>query len=174
MVSEADIEKFLEKLPEVIKKNPELAYKFYRVLKEEFATIAALRDFMEQSNRQFQELLQSVKEGFKRMDERFEAVDKRFEAIDKRFEASDKRFEALINEMNQRFDAVDKRFEASDKRFEALINEMNQRFDAVDKRFDVIATELMKIKVGIGTLGRKAGDEASIFLRWRKRASMMS
>lgn len=62
-----------------------------------------------------QSLVESKREGFRRMDERFEAVDRRFETVDRRFED-------LIGQMNTRFEAVD-------RRFEDLIGQTNSRFN---------------------------------------------
>ena len=48
-------------------------------------------------------LIETMQQGFMRMDQRFQAVDKRFEAVDKRFED-------LYQNMNARFEDVNRRF----------------------------------------------------------------
>lgn len=55
-------------------------------------------------------IVESIKEGFRRMDERFAAVDRRFESADQRFEESQK--------------SIDKRFEDMQKHFDKRFNMM--------------------------------------------------
>ena len=55
-------------------------------------------------------IVESMRDGFMRMDVRFESVDKRFEDLisqmNTRFESVDKRFEDLISHMNSRFNMM--------------------------------------------------------------------
>jgi len=62
------------------------------------------------------ELSQTIKEGFAKVDKRFELVDKRFEQVDKRFEK------------------VDQRFEQVDQRFVCLEGQIKQGFERLDDR----------------------------------------
>jgi len=63
--------------------------------------------------------IQSMHDGFARMDKRFEQMDKRFEEMNDKFE---KRFEAV----DKRFGQIDKRFEQVDTRLENLSRRMFQ------------------------------------------------
>ena len=78
-------------------------------------------------------VVDSMREGFRRMDDRFEAVDKRFEAMDKRFDDligyMNKRFEAVDRRFGDQNDMMNARFAASDRRFDDLIGQMNSRFN---------------------------------------------
>jgi len=62
------------------------------------------------------ELSQTMKEGFAKVDKRFEQVDKRFEQVDKRFEK------------------VDQRFEQVDHRFVCLEGQIKEGFERLDDR----------------------------------------
>jgi predicted transcriptional regulator len=62
------------------------------------------------------ELSQTMKEGFAKVDKRFEQVDKRFEKMDRRFEQ------------------VDQRFEQVDRRFIRLEGQIKEGFERLDDR----------------------------------------
>jgi hypothetical protein len=80
MIEEA--EEILGKLPEILKRSPELRYKLYDLLSTEFVP-----------RREMAEILAELKASRQEARERFEAMDRRFEAIDRRFEAMDRRFD---------------------------------------------------------------------------------
>jgi predicted transcriptional regulator len=89
------------------------------------------------------ELSQTMKEGFAKVDKRFEQVDKRFEQVDKRCEQ------------------VDKRFEKVDQRFVSLEGQIKEGFERLDDRlfkvmmlmlvlFGGLMTTLIAALLGIG------------------------
>jgi len=55
------------------------------------------------------ELSQTMKEGFAKVDKRFEQVDERFEEVDQRFEQVDKRFICLEGQIKEGFERLDDR-----------------------------------------------------------------
>jgi len=109
------IDELIRRLPEILKERPELAEKLYLILSDRFVTNEALKEYIEQSGRRFEDLLRT-------MTKRFEESDKRFEALSKRFEESDKHFEVFT-----------KRFEESDKRFEEILAQIDRSFEAAQK-----------------------------------------
>ena len=68
--------------------------------------IAENKQMIESQHRDIVYAINTMKDGFERMDKRFEQVDKRFEQVDKRFEQVDKRFE----QVDKRFEQVEARF----------------------------------------------------------------
>ncbi|MBI2571009.1 MAG: hypothetical protein HYV63_28725 [Candidatus Schekmanbacteria bacterium] len=123
-----DAQEILEQLPELLRAAPELRYRLYEVIADEFPP-----------RREMERLLAELTAMREESNRRFEAMDRRFEAVDRRFEAVDQRFDA----MDQRFDAMDQRFDA-----------MDQRFDAMDQR---IADFGHHLDVVVGGLQRRAG-----------------
>ena len=83
-------------------------------------------------------VVETMREGFARMDERFKVMDERFRAMDERFRATDERFRV----MDERFRAMNERFRMMDKRFDDLIHQMDRRFDAMDKRFEDLINQM--------------------------------
>ncbi|MFL5872276.1 MAG: hypothetical protein ACJ75T_02220 [Solirubrobacterales bacterium] len=55
------------------------------------------------------ELSQTMKEGFAKVDKRFEQVDQRFEQMGKRFEKVDQRFVSLEGQIKEGFERLDDR-----------------------------------------------------------------
>ncbi len=171
-LTEDQIRKFIDTLS----RNPELRRRMYEVIKpddyvrrdEMNEILQEIKLLRQESNKRFEELIETMDKRFEAVDKRFEEIisqmDKRFEAVDKRFEAVDKRFEEIISQMDKRFEAVDKRFEAVDKRFEEIISQMDKRFEAVDKRFEAVdkrfeelIKELKAVKAEIGSIGGRTG-----------------
>jgi len=74
---------------------------------------------LDQQHNDIVSAIQSMHDGFARMDKRFEEMNDKFE---KRFAAVDKRFENI----DKRFEQVDKRFEQVDIRLENLSRRMFQ------------------------------------------------
>ncbi|MBI2568623.1 MAG: hypothetical protein HYV63_16500 [Candidatus Schekmanbacteria bacterium] len=168
MIHEA--EEILDRLPELLRASPELRFRLYEVLAEEFPSRREMERLLAELAEQRQESAQryeATERRFAAIDQRFEAllaelaaqreeagrrfeiIDARFEAIDRRFEAlqteMDRRFEALQAEMDRRFEAMDKRFEKMDERFEKMdkrFEKMDERFEAMDRRFLAIDQRL--------------------------------
>ena len=65
------------------------------------------------------ELSQTMKEGFAKVDQRFERIDQRFEGIDRRFEQVPTR-----EEMNQRFDSMERRIDRIGNRIDYMLGAM--------------------------------------------------
>ncbi|MBI2567708.1 MAG: hypothetical protein HYV63_11815 [Candidatus Schekmanbacteria bacterium] len=183
-----DAQEILERLPELLRATPELRYRLYEVIAEEFpprremerllAELAAMR---EESNRRFEEV-----------DRRFEAVDRRFAEVDHRFEAvlaelaaqreeSNRRFAEQREETNRRFEAVDQRFEAvlaelatqrkeTNRRFEEQREETNRRFEALAQQNQRLTDMVQYQNATIGGLQNRAGrnleDMAAGMLRF--------
>ena len=63
--------------------------------------IAENKQMIESQHRDIVYAINTMKDGFERMDKRFEQVDKRFEQVDKRFEQVDKRFEQVEARFNR-------------------------------------------------------------------------
>lgn len=70
--------------------------------------------------------IQSMREGFARMDDRFNHMQKQ---MDERFAQMDTRFEQMQKQMDERFAAQDRRFEDMNKRFD----DMSDRFHGLQK-----------------------------------------
>jgi len=104
-------------------------------------------------------LIDSMHEGFTRMDirfndllhqsdRRFEQVDRRFEQVDKRFEQVDKRFEQVdkrIEQIDKRIEQMDGRIELMDKRFDGIIHQMDKRFEQTERRFEQVDRRFNRI-----------------------------
>ena len=137
------LEELIRRLPTLLKERPELAEKLYAALGDRFVTNEALKKYMEQSDRRFENLLRTTTQ-------RFEASDKRFEELradtNKRFEASDKRFEELLTRM-------DRSFAAAEKHREALKREHLE----LERGHLELEREHMKLKAAIGSLERRSG-----------------
>ncbi|MBI2568344.1 MAG: hypothetical protein HYV63_15075 [Candidatus Schekmanbacteria bacterium] len=135
MIREA--KEILDRLPELLRTTPELRYRLYEVIAEEFPprremerVLSELAAMREESNRQFAA-----------MSQRFEAVDRRFEAVDRRFEAVDRRFEAIQAELvaqreesARRFETIDRRFEAMDQRMGDIVHHVNITVGGLQRR----------------------------------------
>jgi hypothetical protein len=135
-MSDEEVLYIIEKrLPELIKKKPDLKAK----LKDMFSDVFVERDDMVK-------ILEELRLQRENSDKRFEEINKRFEAMDKRFEKMDRRFEEMLKESN-------KHREETNKRFEEMLNELNKqredtnkRFEAVDRRFEEVFRELRALR----------------------------
>ncbi len=97
-------------------------------------------------------LIDSMHEGFTRMDIRFNDLlhqsDRRFEQVDKRFEQVDKRFEQVdkrIEQIDKRIEQMDGRIELMDKRFDGIIHQMDKRFEQTERRFEQVDRRFNRI-----------------------------
>jgi len=83
-------------------------------------------------------LIDSMHEGFTRMDIRFNDLlhqsDRRFEQVDKRIEQIDKRIEQM-----------DGRIELMDKRFDGIFHQMDKRFEQTERRFEQVDRRFNRI-----------------------------
>lgn len=91
-------------------------------------TIALQSNRLDQQHQEIMSLVETVKDGFGRMDKRFEELR---QDMNNRFEQVDKRFEDLIGQMDKRFEQVDKRFEEVDRRFTMMMWAIGIGFTAV-------------------------------------------
>ncbi len=97
-------------------------------------------------------LIDSMHEGFTRMDIRFNDLlhqsDRRFEQVDRRFEQVDKRFEQVdkrIEQIDKRIEQMDGRIELMDKRFDGIIHQMDKRFEQTERRFEQVDRRFNRI-----------------------------
>ncbi|HOW82583.1 MAG TPA: hypothetical protein PK573_08490 [Spirochaetota bacterium] len=97
-------------------------------------------------------LIDSMHEGFTRMDIRFNDLlhqsDRRFEQVDKRFEQVDKRFEQVdkrIEQIDKRIEQMDGRIELMDKRFDGIFHQMDKRFEQTERRFEQVDRRFNRI-----------------------------
>ena len=99
-MSELDYEELAKQIANLYVEKPELAFKLFDWLRKYFVTTDDLKQYMEQSRVQFQELLQEMNNRFEEMNKRFE---ENREETNKRFEAIDQRFEILTSYIDRRF-----------------------------------------------------------------------
>ena len=97
-------------------------------------------------------LIDSMHEGFTRMDIRFNDLlhqsDRRFEQVDRRFEQVDKRFEQVdkrIEQIDKRIEQMDGRIELMDKRFDGIFHQMDKRFEQTERRFEQVDRRFNRI-----------------------------
>ncbi|MBI2569090.1 MAG: hypothetical protein HYV63_18895 [Candidatus Schekmanbacteria bacterium] len=94
-----DAQKILERLPELLRATPELRYRLYEVIAEEFPP-----------RREMERLLSELAAMREQSNRRFEAVDQRFEAVLAELatqrEETNRRFEERREETNRRFEAL--------------------------------------------------------------------
>ena len=129
-MGELDYEELARQIAKLYAEKPELAFKLYDQLRKYFVTLEDFKQFIEQSNNQFNTLI-------RHMDQRFEEINQRFEEINQRFEALNERLEADRKETAQRFEEINQRFEALttyiDRRFKELSIGYGGTFEGFNK-----------------------------------------
>lgn len=85
MASEG-VEKVLEKLPEILKKQPSLKGRIYSILSENYVTRDEFYQHMKESGERFDRMLNEIKEMREESNKRWEKNDEQFKDMRERFE----------------------------------------------------------------------------------------
>ena len=124
-LSKIEYERLAKNLDKLYSEHPELLFKLYNQLRKYFVTNEDFKQFMEQSNMRFQEILQQMEKNRIETNQRFEKIDQRFEEVNQRFE-----------EVNQRFEEVNQRFESLTKYMDRRFSELSIGYGATFEGFN--------------------------------------
>ena len=79
-------EKVIKALPHILKEHPEIKVELYQILSKEYVTRGELKEYMERSDKRFEEMNKRFNEMIREMRAFREDTNRRFEEIDRRFE----------------------------------------------------------------------------------------
>ncbi|MGQ4915575.1 MAG: PD-(D/E)XK nuclease family protein [Candidatus Asgardarchaeia archaeon] len=127
---EKTILKIIKKLPEILKKHPELKDEFLRIFEEHFVTSEDIKEILTEIRRMrqdFNKVMADFREDFNRQ----------FTAFERRMDAFEKQMASLREDFNRQFTAFEKRIEVLERRmdaFEEHLKALERRMDAFEKQ----------------------------------------